>query len=103
MAEFTDTDLRSARFENVDLGGASFCGVNPSDGPVPRGVGRRRPAVGRDARHPLAPDTEPVEGPSWLESRSYPVRECLSVVLNEEWQHRLSAERDLTALESTRR
>jgi hypothetical protein len=26
------------------------------------------------------------------------VKECLSVVLNEEWEHRLYAERDLTAL-----
>ena len=44
-------------------------------------------------------DTEPVEGPGWPESRSYPVRECLLVVLNEEWEHRLYAEGDLTALE----
>ena len=47
-------------------------------------------------------DTEPVEGPGWPESRSYPVRECLLVVLNEEWEHRLYAERDLTALEERR-
>ena len=47
----------------------------------------------------LAGDTEPVEGPGWPEPRSYPVRECLLVVLNEEWEHRLYAERDLTALE----
>ena len=39
--------------------------------------------------------TEPVEGPGWPESRSCPVRECLLVVLNEEWEHRLYAERDL--------
>jgi hypothetical protein len=43
-------------------------------------------------------DTEPVEGAGWPESRSYPVRQCLLVVLNEEWQHRLYAERDLDAL-----
>jgi DinB superfamily/Pentapeptide repeats (8 copies) len=42
--------------------------------------------------------TEPVEGPGWPAPRSYPVRECLLVVLNEEWQHRLYAERDLDAL-----
>ena len=29
-----------------------------------------------------------------------PVREALSVVLNEEWEHRRYAERDLTVLES---
>ena len=42
--------------------------------------------------------TEPVEGPGWPESRSYPVRDCLLVVLNEEFQHRLYAERDLGLL-----
>jgi hypothetical protein len=44
--------------------------------------------------------TEPVEGPGWPESHSYPVRESLLVVLNEEWEHRLYAERDLAALEA---
>jgi hypothetical protein len=42
--------------------------------------------------------TEPVEGPGWPEPRSHPVRECLLVILNEEWEHRLYAERDLNAL-----
>jgi hypothetical protein len=46
----------------------------------------------------LAADTEPVEGPGWPRSRSYPVRECLLIVLNEEWWHRMFAERDLDAL-----
>lgn len=44
--------------------------------------------------------TQPVEGPGWPESRSYPVRECLVVLLSEEWEHRLYAERDLDALEA---
>lgn len=44
--------------------------------------------------------TEPVEGESWPEPRSYPVRECLLTVLNEEWEHRLYAERDLAVLEA---
>ena len=44
--------------------------------------------------------TEPVEGPGWPEPRSYPVRECLLIILNEEWEHRLYAERDLDALEA---
>ena len=46
----------------------------------------------------LDTDTLPVEGPGWPESRSYPVRECLLVILNEEWEHRQYAERDLDAL-----
>lgn len=48
----------------------------------------------------LAADTEPVDGPGWPQPISYPVRECLQNVLNEEWQHRLYAERDLDALEA---
>ena len=47
----------------------------------------------------LAGHTEPVEGPGWPRPRSYPVRECLLVVLSEEWEHRLYAERDLAVLE----
>jgi hypothetical protein len=48
----------------------------------------------------LAADTGPVEGPGWPRPRSYPVRQCLRIVLNEEWEHRLYAERDLAVLES---
>ncbi len=40
--------------------------------------------------------TEPVGAPGWPEPRSYPVRECLLIVLSEEWEHRLYAERDLS-------
>lgn len=46
----------------------------------------------------LAEGTEPVDAPGWPEPRSYPVRECLLIVLNEEWEHRLYAERDLAVL-----
>jgi hypothetical protein len=48
----------------------------------------------------LAGETDPVEGAGWPEPRSYPVRECLLCILNEEWEHRLYAERDLDVLES---
>jgi DinB superfamily len=48
----------------------------------------------------LAATTEPVEGPGWPEPRAYPVAECLLGILNEEWEHRLYAERDLDALEA---
>ncbi len=46
----------------------------------------------------LAGSTEPVLGPGWPESRSYPVRDVLGVVLNEEWWHRQFAERDLALM-----
>ncbi|MEO3745251.1 DinB family protein [Plantactinospora sp. B5E13] len=48
----------------------------------------------------LAGHTTPVEAPGWPKPDSYPVRKCLSVVLNEEWEHRMFAERDLAALEA---
>jgi hypothetical protein len=48
----------------------------------------------------LAGHTTPVTGaPGWPHPISYPIRECLSIVLNEEYQHRQYAERDLTTLE----
>jgi DinB family protein/pentapeptide repeat protein len=44
--------------------------------------------------------TQAVEGPGWPPARSFPVRECLLCILNEEWEHRLYAERDLDALQT---
>ncbi len=47
----------------------------------------------------LASDTVAVlEPPGWPESKSYPVARCLRCILNEEWEHRLFAERDLDLL-----
>ena len=47
----------------------------------------------------LAAEVRPA-GPGYPEeSRTFTVAECLRVVLNEEWEHRLYAERDLTALQ----
>jgi hypothetical protein len=48
----------------------------------------------------LAVVTAPLVGPGWPpEGETFPVRECLLVVLNEEWSHRQFAERDLAVLE----
>ncbi len=44
--------------------------------------------------------TEPVDSPGWPGPHSYPVRQCLLIVLNEEWEHRLYAERDLAVLQA---
>jgi pyruvate, orthophosphate dikinase len=46
----------------------------------------------------LAAHTKPVEAPGWPPPVSHPVRKCLRIILNEEWEHRLFAERDLDAL-----
>lgn len=45
----------------------------------------------------LASDVSNME-PGWPRIESFPFKECLLVVLNEEWEHRRYAERDLAAL-----
>jgi DinB superfamily len=42
--------------------------------------------------------TTPVDGPGWPGAMSCAVYDCLLCILNEEWQHRLYAERDLDLL-----
>ncbi|MEV5894724.1 DinB family protein [Nonomuraea fuscirosea] len=37
--------------------------------------------------------------PGWPQADSFPFKDCLRIILNEEWEHRLYAERDLTILE----
>lgn len=37
--------------------------------------------------------------PGWPRMENFPFKECLRIVLNEEWEHRLYAERDLATLE----
>ena len=46
----------------------------------------------------LSGTTTAVADPGYPESESFPVTRCLLCILNEEWQHRLYAERDLEAL-----
>ena len=51
----------------------------------------------------LAAETTPPDDDSWPPARSFSVKECLSIVLNEEWWHRTYAERDLAILEERSR
>ena len=44
--------------------------------------------------------TEPVTEPGYPESESFLVRRALGAILNEEWSHRVYAERDLAVLAS---
>ena len=67
---------------------------------------RRRQATVRElvaglTDESLAAGTEPVGVPGWPESRSYRLGTVLLHLLHEEWEHRLYAERDLTALRAT--
>jgi hypothetical protein len=55
-----------------------------------------RPAAGVRASRA---DARAVTEPGCPEPESFPVLRCLRAILNEEWPHRLYAERDLDALE----
>jgi hypothetical protein len=54
--------------------------------------------IGSLTSEQLASRTTPVEGPGWPPPASVSVARCLRIILNEEWEHRLFAERDLEAL-----
>lgn len=47
----------------------------------------------------LAAEATPPDDTGWPPPRGFTVKECLSIVLNEEWWHRTYAERDLATLE----
>jgi hypothetical protein len=51
----------------------------------------------------LGGQTDPVPAPGYPPAGSYPVRRCLRTIVNEEWLHRLYAERDLAVLEQRAR
>jgi DinB superfamily/Pentapeptide repeats (8 copies) len=57
-----------------------------------------RQVIGGLTEESLAAHTDPVQGPGWPPPRSFPVRQCLLVILNEEREHRRYAERDLDIL-----
>jgi hypothetical protein len=59
-----------------------------------------RQVIGDLTDEKLAGVTEPVMQPGYPESESFAVRRCLQAILNEEWEHRLYAERDFDVLEA---
>ena len=78
--------------------------------PAPRSTRRSRCVVTRwpwsAAWSTVSPTSSSSSGPPHSsapagrdEGETFPVQECLTIVLNEEWQHRLYAERDLAVLE----
>ena len=66
-------------------------------------VRRERQAMVREVMESLTDEQLAVRGDPHRAGLAphgdFPVKECLRIVLNEEWEHRLYAERDLTALE----
>ena len=59
-----------------------------------------RKVIGDLTDERLAGVTEPVTEPGYPAPESYPVRRCLQAILNEEWEHRLYAERDFDEIKS---
>ena len=66
-------------------------------------VRRERQAMVRRVMESLTDDQIASEvartEPGWPQAESFPLKECLRIVLNEEWEHRLYTERDLASLE----
>jgi hypothetical protein len=67
-------------------------------------VRRARQAMVGDVIAALTPDqlesTVTRTEPGWPQREDFPLIDCLWIVLNEEWEHRCYAERDLDALEA---
>ena len=63
---------------------------------------RERQAMVRDLITGLTPgqlaSSVTMTAPGWPQLEDFSIRECLFIVINEEWHHRLYAERDLDAL-----
>lgn len=57
-----------------------------------------RDVIGALTDEQLASEVTRTE-PGWPQLENFSFKQCLRIVLNEEWEHRLYAERDLTALE----
>lgn len=68
-------------------------------------VRRERQAMVREVITHLTPeqldDTVTRTEPGWPQLEAFPLAQCLFIVVNEEWHHRLYAERDLDALASS--
>lgn len=67
-------------------------------GPTSRPDGDRSLILDEVSDQSLDNVTEPVSAPGWAGPGSYPVRECLPILLNEKWEHHLDAARDLAIL-----
>ena len=78
--------------------GASVAGRGPRRTPQTPGHGPRRD---RRADPRAARQTVTRTEPGWPQLEDFPLAQCLFIVVNEEWHHRLYAERDLDALTAT--
>ena len=65
---------------------------------TPRPPGDGRAASSRRSPTSSSRPTVTRTEPGWPQVEDFPLKQCLRIVLNEEWEHRLYAERDLTAL-----
>ena len=79
------------------------CAALSRRGPDEPGAGARQADVRRGVEglteETLAAGTTPPDDAGWPPPRPFPDKDCLSLVLNEEWWHRTYAERDLAIFE----
>jgi uncharacterized protein YjbI with pentapeptide repeats len=112
MTDFRDQDLTDATFERVRLRGARFtqvCFENAQLRDVDlSGAYLRGPVLAAMLREVIANLTDEQLaskvariGPGYPVEEDLPLIECFHVVLNEEWEHRLYAERDLAKLQQS--
>jgi uncharacterized damage-inducible protein DinB len=62
-------------------------------------MGTVRQVIGELTDERLGEMTKPVTEPGYPRPESFPVRECLEIILSEEWEHRMYAERDFDLLD----
>ena len=103
MTEFREQDLTGARFERVSLRGSSFTQVYLNDARMHdvdlTGAQVRGALLGGCRLRGVELVDVEISEPGWPQEEDFPLKQCLRIVLNEEWEHRLYAERDLTLLE----
>lgn len=100
MAAFTGEDLAGSRFEDVDVSGARFHNVDLTGAKI-RGALLVDVDINGEVDNVRINDVDVgplIEG--YPPPDTYAVRRCLQAVMNEEWAHRLYAERDLAVLEA---
>jgi hypothetical protein len=105
MTEFREQDLTGARFERVSLEMIDVQISGELQNVVLNGVDIRRERQAMVRQVMESPTDEQLASdvtrtaPGWPQEENFPVKECLRIVLNEEREHRLYAERDLSSLE----
>jgi uncharacterized protein YjbI with pentapeptide repeats len=97
-SEFVTTNLSGSRFRNIDLSGSVLRGIALVDVEIDAMIVNVT-INGIDIWPLIDAELNRRDPDRATMRRDYQVKECLQVVLNEEWEHHRFAERDLAILE----